>query len=44
MLWFPLAFGAALFLAFGHVLLKRGFDQVPPLWNNILDKFVSLVL
>ena len=44
MLWFPLAFGAALFWAFGHVLLKRGFDHVPPLWNNILDKFVSLVL
>ena len=44
MLWFPLAFGAALFWAFGHVLLKRGFDHVPPLWNNILDKIASLLL
>jgi uncharacterized membrane protein len=44
MLWFPLSFGAALFWALGHILLKRGFDHVPPLWNNILDKFISLVL
>lgn len=44
MLWFLLAFVAALFWAIGHILLKRGFDHVPPLWNNILDKFLSLVL
>jgi len=44
MLWFPLAFSAAIFWAFGHVLLKRGFDHIPPLWNNILDKFASLLL
>jgi drug/metabolite transporter (DMT)-like permease len=44
MLWFPLALGAAIFWAFGHVLLKRGFDHVPPLWNNILDKLASLLL
>ncbi len=44
MLWFLLAFGAALFWAMGHILLKRGFDHVPPLWNNILDKFLSLIL
>ena len=44
MLWFPLAFGAAIFWAFGHVLLKRGFDHIPPLWNNILDKIASLLL
>jgi drug/metabolite transporter (DMT)-like permease len=44
MLWFSLAFGAAIFWAFGHILLKRGFDHVPPLWNNILDKVASLLL
>jgi uncharacterized membrane protein len=44
MLWFPLSFGAAILWAFGHVLLKRGFDHVPPLWNNILDKVASLLL
>jgi drug/metabolite transporter (DMT)-like permease len=44
MLWFPLALGAAIFWAFGHVLLKRGFDHIPPLWNNILDKIASLLL
>ena len=44
MLWFPLAFGAAIFWAFGHVLLKRGFDHVPPLWNNILDKAAALII
>ena len=44
MLWFPLAFGAAILWAFGHVLLKRGFDHIPPLWNNLLDKFASLLL
>jgi drug/metabolite transporter (DMT)-like permease len=44
MVWFFLAFGAALFWALGHILLKRGFDHVPPLWNNILDKLISLIL
>ena len=44
MLWFPLSFGAAVFWAVGHVFLKKGFDHVSPLWNNILDKLVSLLL
>jgi drug/metabolite transporter (DMT)-like permease len=44
MLWFPLSFCAAVFWAVGHVFLKKGFDHVSPLWNNILDKLVSLLL
>jgi len=44
MIWFPFSFGAAVFWAFGHVFLKKGFDHVVPLWNNILDKVISLVL
>jgi transporter family protein len=44
MTWFPFAFGAAIFWAFGHVFLKKGFDHVAPLWNNILDKIISLFL
>jgi transporter family protein len=44
MTWFPFAFGAAICWAFGLVFLKRGFDHVAPLWNNILDKIISLFL
>jgi drug/metabolite transporter (DMT)-like permease len=44
MTWFVLAFGAAILWAFGHVFLKRGFDHIPPLWNNVLDKVISLLI
>jgi transporter family protein len=44
MLWFPLAFGAAILWSFGLILLKKGFLHVPPLWTNILDKGLSLFI
>lgn len=44
MLWFPLAVGAALFWSVGQILIKKGFDTIPPLWNNILNDLLSLFI
>jgi uncharacterized membrane protein len=37
MTWFVLAIGAAIFWAVGQVLVKKGFENIPPLWNNIFS-------
>jgi uncharacterized membrane protein len=44
MIWFPLALSAALCWAVGAVLVKRGFAAVPPLWNNIINNALALVM
>jgi drug/metabolite transporter (DMT)-like permease len=44
MLWFPLALGAALCWSTGAVLVKKGFASVSPLWNNIINNLLSLVV
>ncbi len=44
MLWFPLAIGAAIFWSVGQILIKRGFETIPPLWNNILNDLLSLFI
>jgi uncharacterized membrane protein len=44
MIWFPLALFAAVCWAVGAVLVKRGFTAVPPLWNNIINNILALVL
>ncbi len=44
MLWFPLAIGAAVFWSVGQILIKRGFETIPPLWNNILNDLLSLFI
>jgi transporter family protein len=44
MIWFPLALSAALCWAVGAVLVKRGFANVPPLWNNIINNLLALLL
>jgi transporter family protein len=44
MIWFPLALSAALCWAVGGVLVKRGFAAVPPLWNNIANNALAIVL
>jgi uncharacterized membrane protein len=44
MVWFPLALCAAVFWAVGAVLVKRGFTAVPPLWNNIINNALALLI
>lgn len=44
MIWFPLALGAALLWAVGGILVKKGFAGVTPLWNNILNNLLSLLV
>ena len=44
MTWLYLALTAALFWAVGQVLVKKGFENVPPLWNNIIFYVLALLL
>ena len=44
MIWFPLALSAALCWAVGAVLVKQGFTTVPPLWNNIVNNVLALLI
>jgi transporter family protein len=44
MTWFVLAIGAALFWAVGQVLVKSGFQNIPPLWNNIFSNSIILIV
>jgi drug/metabolite transporter (DMT)-like permease len=42
MTWFFLTLAAALCWGFAQVLIKKGFDHLPPLWNNIFNNGLSL--
>lgn len=44
MTWFAFSILASVFWAVGQVLVKKGFETVPPLWNNILSNTVILVV
>ncbi len=44
MTWLIFALAAAVSWAVGQVLIKRGLENVPPLWNNILYNFFGLLL
>ena len=44
MLWFFLAIGAAVFWAAGQVLVKKGFDHIPPLWSNIFTNILVCII
>ena len=44
MVWFPLALGSALLWAIGGILVKKGFAGVSPLWNNILNNLLAVVI
>ncbi len=44
MIWFPLSIGAAIFWSFSQILLKKGLENIPPLWNNLINNFLSLVI
>jgi transporter family protein len=44
MTWFLLALCAALFWAVGQVLVKKGFDHIPPLWSNIFTNTLVCVI
>ena len=42
MTWFSLALGAAMLWGGGAILVKKGFEAIPPLWNNIINNFLAL--
>jgi uncharacterized membrane protein len=44
MIWFPLALSAALCWAVGAVLVKHGFATIPPLWNNIINNALAVLI
>jgi uncharacterized membrane protein len=44
MIWFVLSLSAALFWAGGAILVKKGFENIPPLWNNIINNFLALFI
>ncbi|KPJ80442.1 MAG: hypothetical protein AMS17_20495 [Spirochaetes bacterium DG_61] len=42
MTWFFLTLSTALCWGISQVLIKKGFDHLPPLWNNIINNGLSL--
>jgi uncharacterized membrane protein len=44
MIWFPLALSAAVCWSVGAVLVKRGFTSVAPLWNNIINNILAVLI
>jgi uncharacterized membrane protein len=44
MIWFVLSLSAAFFWAGGAILVKKGFENIPPLWNNIINNFLALII
>jgi uncharacterized membrane protein len=44
MLWFLLTLSAAFCWAVGQIFLKKGFEHICPLWNNIFNNILSLFI
>ncbi|MCD6122352.1 MAG: EamA family transporter, partial [Spirochaetales bacterium] len=44
MSWFLLSISAALCWAAGSTLVKKGFETIPPLWNNIINNALTIFL
>jgi len=44
MTWFYFALGTAVCWSVGQVFVKRGFANTPPLWNNIVNNLLALIL
>lgn len=42
--WFLLSISAALCWAAGSTLVKKGFETVPPLWNNIINNALTILV
>ena len=42
MSWFLLSISAALCWAAGSILVKKGFETIPPLWNNIINNALTI--
>ncbi len=40
--WFFFSIIAALCWAVGSVLVKKGFENIPPLWNNVINNFLTI--
>lgn len=41
MRWFLLALGASLCFAVSQIFVKKGFKNIPPLWNNIINNLLT---
>lgn len=44
MLWFLLTLSAAFCWAVGQIFIKKGFEHIQPLWNNIFNNILSLFI
>jgi uncharacterized membrane protein len=44
MQWFFLSLGAALCWSVSQVFVKKGFDYIPPLWTNIVNNFLMIII
>jgi len=44
MLWFPLSLSAAFFWSISQIFLKKGLENIPPLWSNIINNFMTIVI
>lgn len=44
MIWFILTLSAALCWAVGQIFIKKGFEHIQPLWNNIFNNILSLFI
>lgn len=42
--WLLLTLGAALLWGFGNFLLKKGLNNITPVWNNLITDWIMLIL
>lgn len=44
MIWFPLSLGAAFSWSISQIFLKKGLENISPLWSNIINNCMALLL
>ena len=44
MLWFPLSISAAFFWSISQIFLKKGLENISPLWSNIINNLMTLII
>ena len=44
MIWFPLSLGAAVSWSISQIFLKKGLENISPLWSNIINNCMTLIL
>ncbi|NOY08660.1 MAG: EamA family transporter [Spirochaetes bacterium] len=42
--WFTLSLSAALCWSTGSILVKKGFKNIPPLWSNIINNALTVII